>query len=104
MLANLESLRTLFIAVAAKVATLDEADCSVIADLNVEASVLDCTNHHGDRLAFLDAANRRSGSSTASAAAFKLLHAKRNTFLHDIHVENLGLDRLALAVELQCLL
>ena len=56
LLADLEALRTLLVAVAAKVGALDEAGRAVVADLDLEPAVADFEHGDGDRLALLDAA------------------------------------------------
>src|SRR5215218_5498184 len=110
LLADLEAFRTLLVAVAAKVGPLDEADRSIVANLDVETGVLDRADGDGDRLALADSADSRTRCSSsrtgtgANTAAFELLHTEADALLLDVDVEDLRLDRLTLAVELQRLL
>src|SRR6185312_12425260 len=111
LLPDLEALRPLLVAVAAKVAALDEADRAVVADLNVESRILHLADSDGHRLALPHSAASRSAApagtrarARARAAALELLHAERDPLLLDIDVEHLRLDPLTLAVERKRLL
>src|SRR5206468_4308796 len=102
-------LGALLVAVAAKVAELDEAGRPIVANLHVETGVLDRADVYGHDIALVDARTAArcstgtwaSTGALAGAAAFELLHAKRNPLLLDIDVEHLRLDQLTLAVELK---
>ena len=104
ILADLEALRALFVAVAAKIAALDEADRAIVADLNVEPASWTARTMTVTVSPFLTAARGRAppprGAGTR-AAALELLHAERDALLLDIDVEHLRLDRLTLAVKLE---
>src|SRR5581483_2190447 len=69
LLADLEALRALLVAVAAKVAALDEAGRSILADLHVKACILDGPDRNGNRLALLDTGRGSAAGSGALAAA-----------------------------------
>src|SRR5581483_3460553 len=97
LLADLEALRALLVAVAAKVAALDEAGRSILADLHVKACILDGTDRNGNRLALLDTGRgSAAGSGALAAAALELLHAGADALLFDVDVEDLGLHSLGM--------
>src|SRR5207248_3106563 len=110
LLADLETLGALLVSVAAKIAALDEAGRAIVANLDVEARILNRTHSDGERFAFLDtsspghAATCGAPGRSASSAALELLDAEADPLLLDVDVEHLRLDRLTLAVELQRLL
>src|SRR5205809_4417354 len=62
LLADLEALGALLVAVAAEIGTLDEAGGPVVTDLDLEPAVADLEHGHGDRLALVGAA-RCSGAA-----------------------------------------
>ena len=102
LLADLEALGALLVAVAAKVGALDEAGRAVVADLHFQPAVAHFEDGDGDRLALVDAARcRRPPPPTATPAALELLHAEADALLLDIDVEHDGLDRLALVMKRQ---
>ena len=60
---DLEALGALLVAVAAKVAALDEAGRAVVADLDVEPGVLDRADGDGHDIALVDRPTRRGPSA-----------------------------------------
>src|SRR6185369_14131207 len=85
LLADLEALRTLLVPIATKVAALDEARCAIVADLHIEARVLNGANGDRERFALLHAADcgrtaAASGTGTG-ATAFELLDTERDALL-----------------------
>src|SRR5205085_8406695 len=66
LLADLEAFGALLVAVAAKVAALDEAGRSVVADLDVEPGVLDRANGDGHDIVLVDARSAAAGTRTGS--------------------------------------
>src|SRR5688572_4385281 len=101
LLADLEALGALLVAVAAKVGALDEAGRSAVADLDLEPSVAHFEDRNGDRLALGDAAARSRRSRRRHAAALELLDAEADALLLDVDVKHLRLDGFALVMELQ---
>src|SRR4029079_12280728 len=105
LLSDLKALRTLLVAIAAEVAALDEAGRSVVADLDIQTGVLDRPDRDGQGFALLDSADcgrtAARASRGAGAATFELLDAERNALLLYINVEDLRLERFALAVKLK---
>src|SRR5690606_33351098 len=95
LLADLEAVRTLFVAVAAEVRALDEGGGAVLADLHLDAAVADLDDRRGDRLALLHLAGAHRRADTAAA---QLLDAERDALLLHVDVEHHGLDALALVI------
>jgi hypothetical protein len=93
-------LRTLLVAVAAEIGALDEAGRAVVADLNLEAAVAHFEHGHGDGLVLVDAGGA-CAAALGDAAALELLHAEADPLLLDVDVENHGLHRLALAMQVE---
>ena len=108
LLPDLEPLGPLLVAITAKVATLDEADRAIVADLHVETSVLHRTNGDGNGVALLYATGSTGACArtrrNAAADILELLHAEADALLLDIDVEDLRRDGLTLAVKRQRLL
>src|SRR3546814_2888639 len=77
LLAGLEAVGTLFVTVAAKIATLDEASCTVFTGLDFKAAIADFKNRDGNGRALVKAAGRGRNACTRRTL-FKLLHAQRN--------------------------
>src|SRR5687768_11570020 len=76
LLTDLETLRTLLVAVAAEVGPLDEASRAVVADLHFEAAVAHFENGDGDRLALVHATAGADGAALRDSATLELLHAE----------------------------
>src|SRR3546814_18340587 len=91
-----ETLRLLLVAIARQVRAPDEAGRAIVADLHFKAAVADFQHRDGDDLVL---ARAGSGSGSGRSATLKLLHAKRDALLLDIDVQNHGLNRLALMVQ-----
>src|SRR3954447_8048689 len=109
LLADLESLGALLVAIAAEVRALGEAGGTVVADLDIEPRILDRADRDGQHIALLDPAGcarstRSARSSRSGTAALELLHTERNPLLLDVDVEHLSLHRLTLAVQRERLL
>src|SRR3546814_6290121 len=100
MWAGLEAVGTLFVTVAAKIATLDEASCTVFTGLDFKAAIADFKNRDGNGRALVKASGRGRNACTRRTL-FKLLHAQRNALLLDIDVENDCLDDFTLAMEVK---
>src|SRR3546814_13916932 len=83
---GLEAVGTLFVTVAAKIATLDEASCTVFTGLDFKAAIADFKNRDGNGRALVKAAGRGRNACTRRTL-FKLLHAQRNALLLYIDVE-----------------
>ena len=102
LLADLEAVGALFVAVAAKVGALDEAGRAIVASLHFKAAIAHFEHGDGDDLAFLSPrCPSRLQRRRRRSALFKLLHAERDALLLDIDVEHDGRDLLALAVQRQ---
>src|SRR5690606_2640173 len=99
LLAHLEAVRTLLVAVAAEVGPLDEARRTVVAGLNFEAAIADFEHGYRDHVVLLQPA--RAGAAGRRSALFELLHAQADTLLFDIDIENDRVDLLTLAVQRQ---
>src|SRR4051794_27902828 len=65
LLADLEAVGALLVAVTAKIAALDEAGDAVLTNLDVEPGVLNCAHDHGQGFALLGAAAGAAGRCTA---------------------------------------
>src|SRR3546814_16663953 len=76
LLAGLEAVETLFVTVAAKIATLDEASCTVFTGLDFKAAIEDFKNRDGNGCALVKAAGRGRKNCTRRTI-LKLLHAPR---------------------------
>src|SRR3546814_13685979 len=93
-----ETLRLLLVAIARQVRAPDEAGRAIVADLHFKAAVADFQHRDGDDLVL---ARAGSGSGSGRSATLKLLHAKRDALLLDVDVQNHGLNRLALVVQVE---
>src|SRR5438445_5246953 len=69
LLADLEALRTLLVAVAAEVPPLGETDRAIVADLHVEARILDRADGDRHNFALLDAAARSRAATGPGAGS-----------------------------------
>src|SRR5205085_2530053 len=98
LLADLEPVGTLVVAVAGELRALDEGGEFAADNLHVDAGLLDLGDLGGDDVALLEVAGRRH------RVALELLDAERDTLLLDIDVQHLGLDLVALLVLLDHLL
>src|SRR3954453_12821107 len=92
LLADLEAVGALVVAVAGELRTLDEGGQIASDDLHVDAGLLDLGDLGGDDVALLHVGGGRH------RVALELLDAERNTLLLDIDVQHLGLDLVALLV------
>src|SRR3546814_19627193 len=77
LLAGLDAVGPLFVTVAAKIATLDEASCTVFTGLDFKAAIPDFKNRDGNGRALVKAAGRRNNAFTRSTL-LQLLHDPRN--------------------------
>src|SRR3954463_3502515 len=98
LLADLEAVGTLVVAVAGKLRALDEGGQIAADDLHVDAGLLDLGHFRGDDIALLHIGGGRH------RVALQLLDAERDAFLLDVDVQHLGLDLVALLVLLDDLL
>src|SRR5689334_237692 len=98
LLADLEAIGTLVVAVAGELRTLDEGGQIAADDLHVDAGLLDLGDLGGDDVALLHVGGGRH------RVALELLDAERDALLLDIDVQHLGLDLVALLVLLDDLL
>src|SRR4051812_43944459 len=98
LLADLEAVGTLVVAVAGELRTLDEGGQIPANDLHVDAGLLDLGDLGGDDVALLHVGGGRH------RVALELLDAERDALLLDIDVQHLGLDLVALLVLLDDLL
>src|SRR3546814_16685805 len=64
LLAGLEAVGTLFVTVAAKIATLDEASCTVFTGLDFKAAIADFKNRDGNGRALVKDAGRGRNACT----------------------------------------
>src|SRR3546814_6411294 len=78
LLADVETLRLLLVAIARQVRAPDEAGRAIVADLHFKAAVADFQHRDGDDLVL---ARAGSGSGSGRSATPKLLHAKRDALL-----------------------
>src|SRR5690606_15022004 len=101
LLAHLETVGTLFVAVAAEVGALDEAGRTVFAGLDFQAAVADFEDGYGNHFAAAHRTARSGRAAGSGRTLFTLLHAQADAFLLDIDVAHHGLAFLALAVECQ---
>src|SRR5689334_22968419 len=98
LLADLEAVGTLVIAVAGELRALDEGGQIAADDLHVDAGLLDLGDFGGDDVALLHVGGGRH------RVALELFDAERDALLLDIDVQHLGLDLVALLVLLDDLL
>ena len=91
----------MFVAIAAKVGTLDEADGAIVANLHVEPAVLDRDDRDSGDSVLGEAGRSAAAGGNRSATLFDLLDAKRDAFLFDVHVKHDRLDGVALVVQRQ---
>src|SRR6476646_2832511 len=98
LLANRETFRALFAALAGKIGALDEGDEFGTNDLHVDTGLLHFGHLTGHHRPLLEIARRLHW------IAGELLDAERNAFLLDIDIEDLGLDHVTLLVFLDHLL
>src|SRR3546814_20089244 len=87
LLAGLEAVGTLFVTVAAKIATLDEASCTVFTGLAFNAAIAAFKKRDGNGRALVKAAGR-SRNAFPRLTLFNLLHAQRNAPLPALPGDN----------------
>src|SRR5690606_35017083 len=92
LVADVEALRPLLSTVTRQVRAFDEARHIGADDLDLDAIVLDRDHFAGDRITLLVAADH------IERIARKLLDSERDPFLGRVHVEDHGLDHVALFV------
>src|SRR5690606_20260259 len=91
----------LLIAVTRQIRTLDEGFEAALNETNIQTTILNAGDFAGYNCILAQFARC---SCIAGGVTLKLLDAKRDAFLFDVHVEDLSADHLALLVFLDDLL
>src|SRR5690606_18515908 len=100
LLARLEAVRTLFVAIAAEIGTLDEPGGAIVAGLHFEAAIANFEHGDRDHVVLLQAADAGAAAAARGRGTLlELLHAEADALLLDIDVEHDRFDFLALAMQ-----